>query len=178
MTYDLHKNSPKYEFFTKDYNDNRCEIFNARNESVGRLEIDSRDLDEELLFVITLDNSSNYDYFEINFNSIIVETVLPQLSGEPFRDAKNLTLSHNQHFIVRGQYVIYEFAIIRHIYYSSPFYGIFGFKANNNVILIDIDETVLASIQNTAFTVLELRYRSSYIRDEEEIYQNTGKLIN
>lgn len=176
MTYDLHNNNPKNDEFFKD---NRCRIFNSPQDNyVEQTIIGSSSLDKELLFIITLDNSSNYDYFEINFNSINTITTIPSLFGKPFEDEGNLSFTSNQYFIVRGQYVIYEFAIKRKMYYSSPFYGVFGFKANNHGIFIEIDEKVLASMQNTSFTVLELRYKSPYIRDEEERYQITGKLIN
>lgn len=174
MTYDLHNNPENDKFFDKD---NRCRIFNSQI-SVGGITVSSRYLHGGLLFIITLDNSSNYDYFEINFNSINTTTTLPSLFGKPFEDEGNLSFIPNQHFIVRGQYVIYEFAIKRQMYYSSPFYGIFGFKANEEATHIEINEETLASMQNTSFTVLELRYKSSYIRDEEERYQITGKLIN
>ncbi|CAG8532780.1 7273_t:CDS:2 [Rhizophagus irregularis] len=175
MTYDLHNNPENDKFFDKD---NRCRIFNSQI-SVGGITVSSRYLHGGLLFIITLDNSSNYDYFEINFNSINTTTTLPSLFGKPFEDEGNLSFIPNQHFIVRGQYVIYEFAIKRQMYYSSPFYGIFGFKANEEATHIEINEETLASMQNTSFTVLELRYKSSYIRDEEERYQITvGKLIS
>jgi hypothetical protein len=176
MTYVLFNNNTKNdEFFNNDYNDNHCMIFNPTNDTfAGNIDLD---LNNELLFIITLDNSSIYDYFEINFNSIITYTKLPILSGGTLENIENITLTSNQHFIVRGQYVIYEFAIKRNSYYSSPFNGILGFKPDNSVTRIEIDETVLASIKNNSFTVLDLRFKSSYIRDEEERYQNTGKLI-
>ncbi|CAB4402795.1 unnamed protein product [Rhizophagus irregularis] len=177
MTYDLHNNPENDEFFIKD---NRCRIFNSPQDNyVEQIDVGSSSLAKELLFIITLDNSSNYDYFEINFNSINTITTLPSLFGKPFENKGKLSFISNQYFIVRGQYVIYEFAIKRQMYYSSPFYGIFGFKADNHVTFIEIDEMVLASMQNTSFTVLELRYKSPYIRDEEERYQITvGKLIS
>ncbi|CAB4403768.1 unnamed protein product [Rhizophagus irregularis] len=129
MTYDLHNNPENDEFFIKD---NRCRIFNSPQDNyVEQIDVGSSSLAKELLFIITLDNSSNYDYFEINFNSINTITT----------------------------YQVYS--------------------ADNHVTFIEIDEMVLASMQNTSFTVLELRYKSPYIRDEEERYQITvGKLIS
>ncbi|GBB92468.1 hypothetical protein RclHR1_02010005 [Rhizophagus clarus] len=179
MTYDFHDAPNDGLFFINDYDDNRCMIFSTQNEYAGRTDFGSGDWDSELLFIITLDNSSIYDYFEINFDSIITESKFPKLFGETSEITENITLVTNQHFITRGKYVIYDFAIRRNIFYSSPFYGILGLKADNIATRIDIDETVLTSIQNNSFTVLELRFNSPYIRDEEERYQNTvGKLIS
>jgi hypothetical protein len=179
MAYDLHDSNPNKnaEFFINDYDDNRCRIFKSPRKYVRSFSNDSEKWDDELLFIISLDNSSTYDYFEINFNSIIINTALPKLSGKSLTDTQNITLVPNQNFITRGNYVIYEFAIKRNIHYPSPFYGIFGFKANDNATYFDIDKTVLPSIRNNSFTVLELRFNSAYIRDEEERYQITGKLI-
>jgi hypothetical protein len=178
MTYNLHNNNPiNTNYFIKDYSDNRCRIFNPLIDIMYGFSAESETWNFELLFIITLDNSSIYDYFEINFGSIITDTDYLKLSGKPSQITENITLNPNQHFIVREQYVICEFAIKRNIYYSSPFYGILGFKPDNSATSIEIDETVLASIQNTSFTVLELRFKSPFIRNEEERYQTTSKLI-
>ncbi|RGB29528.1 hypothetical protein C1646_713339, partial [Rhizophagus diaphanus] len=80
MTYDLHNNPENDEFF---YKDNRCMIFNSQI-TVGSKIVSSRYLHGGFLFIITLDNSSKYDYFEINFNSINTVTTLPSLFGKPF----------------------------------------------------------------------------------------------
>jgi hypothetical protein len=137
----------------------------------------------ELLFIITLDNSSIYDYFEINFDSIIINTkgiTIPFMSTnkDNVDNVRNVTLSSNQYFIARGQYIIYEFMIkTKILYYASTFSGLLGFKADNNSTNIEIEEKVLASIPNASYTVLELRFNpDEYLIYQEDKYQTTGNI--
>src|SRR5581483_7526685 len=119
---------------------------------------------------------SIYDYFEIIFNSVNIHTKTPSLSDKNSGFVnETLSLDSNQYYITRGQYIRFEYLIKKNIYYSSVFDGIFGFKADKTATNIEIEEYVLNSIRN--FTVLDLNFKSNFIRDEEERYQITGILI-
>ncbi|GBC03849.1 hypothetical protein RclHR1_05360009 [Rhizophagus clarus] len=159
--YELYHNDsiPKHDnFFIYDHYDNRCGIFNNPPsidvESASFIVLDDEsELDNELLFIIALDNSSIYNYFEINFESVIINTTSLTIqstltNSEPNQDPKNEALSPNQYFITRGQYVIYEFLIKNKVSYSSYLSG-----ADNNETFIEIQEKEPAPIPNASYTV-------------------------
>lgn len=196
QSYELYSNDSipnNADFFIRNYENNHCRRFippPISDEFAGFVDIfvpqgkvqKPRSWANELLFIITLDNSSIYNFFEINFDSIIIDTKstsIPFISiYNNFENAKNVSLFSNQHFIARGQYIIYEFIIKTTIRYTSPSYGIFGFKADYNFTKIEIEEKVLAPTPNASYTVLELRFKPDlYFIYQEEEYQ-TGNIKN
>lgn len=156
--YELYNNGST-NFFIRDNDNNRCRIFNPpsiNDEFAGFVELTldykkSRKANE-LLFIISLDNSSFYNYFEINFESIIINTTsltVPSalVNRDPNKDLKNVntTLISNKYFITR-QYVIYKLILIERIYYSSHFFGLLGLKANNTMTFLEIENKLISNI--------------------------------
>uniref|UniRef100_U9TFR7 Uncharacterized protein n=1 Tax=Rhizophagus irregularis (strain DAOM 181602 / DAOM 197198 / MUCL 43194) TaxID=747089 RepID=U9TFR7_RHIID len=163
--YELHNNysiPTNANFFIRDHDNNRCRIFipPSINDEFSRIvEFKPFFVANELLFIITLDNSSIYSYFEINFESITINkrnlTIQSALSNRnPNKDLKdvNTTLIPNQYFITRGRYVIYELILKERISYSSYFSGYLGFKASNISTFLEIEEKELASTPNASYT--------------------------
>jgi len=128
-----------------------------------------------LLFIITLNNLTIYDHFEINFESVVKLKLSPVLNSESENSDKTRIVS-NQHFIAGGQYVLYKIKIKERKYYSSYISGMLGFKADKNKTIIEIEETVLFPIPNASYTVLELTFKSALLNYEEEKYETTGNI--
>ncbi|CAG8562351.1 uncharacterized protein OCT59_002495 [Rhizophagus irregularis] len=184
--YELHNNysiPTNANFFIRDHDNNRCRIFipPSINDEFSRIvEFKPFFVANELLFIITLDNSSIYSYFEINFESITINkrnlTIQSALSNRnPNKDLKdvNTTLIPNQYFITRGRYVIYELILKERISYSSYFSGYLGFKASNISTFLEIEEKELASTPNASYTALELRFQYNFIIREQQKFQIT-----
>ncbi|CAB4421577.1 unnamed protein product [Rhizophagus irregularis] len=123
------------------------------------------------LFIITLNDSSVYNYFEIEFKSINIS------SSKDHNSAK--TLRPNQYYITRGQYVIYEFLIKEKTSYSSHLIGWLGLKANIDATFLEIEEKELALPPNVSYTVLELKPKYDFIIHEQQKFQiNITKIIS
>lgn len=139
------------------------------------LDNDSNDWNNELLFIITFNNLTIYDHFEIYFESVVKFKLSPVLNSksENFGNAK---IASNQYFLTGGQFVAYEFSIKERKSYSSYFSGMLGFKADKNETIIEIEETVLFPIPNASYTVLELTFSNDFITYEEEKYETTGNI--
>lgn len=191
--YELHNNysiPTNANFFIRDHDNNRCRIFipPSINDEFSRIVEFTSDhqpffVANELLFIITLDNSSIYSYFEINFESITINkrnlTIQSALANRnPNKDLKdvNTTLIPNQYFITRGRYVIYELILKERISYSSYFSGYLGFKASNISTFLEIEEKELASTPNASYTALELRFQYNFIIREQQKFQITGNI--
>ncbi|GES74956.1 hypothetical protein GLOIN_2v1841879 [Rhizophagus clarus] len=187
QSYELYSNDsiPKNsDFFIRDHDNNRCRIFTPpliNSEFVNFVNIIGSPYyfnNNELLFIITLDNSSMYDFFEINFESFNISTEsLSIIGGYSKTDVRNVILTTNQHFIVRGQYIIYE-SVIKTTSHTSPSFGMLGFKANNNSTDIEIEEKVLGLTPNASYTVLELRFKPDNLIYQEYKYQTVNKVVS
>ncbi|GBC03843.1 hypothetical protein RclHR1_05360003 [Rhizophagus clarus] len=186
QSYELYSNGsiPKNsDFFIRDYDNNRCRIFtppfiNSEFANIVNIVDSPNKFNNELLFVITLDNSSMYSYFEINFESINISTASSTMLSFS-KNVKNESLNPNQYFITRGQYFIYEFNIKSISHYSLASYGILGFKADDNSMNIEIVEKLLAPTPDTSYTVLELRFNSDYYLLHQEVkYQTVNKFVS
>ncbi|PKY62383.1 hypothetical protein RhiirA4_488773, partial [Rhizophagus irregularis] len=175
MLNDLYNNSTiprSTEFFTNDDDDNRCMKFTPKNEYIDQ--IDAYDdkwtlnpFNKRLLFVIDLDNSSIYDYFEISFETFT----------KVRKTNKEVELLSNQYFITPGRYHVYEFYFKNTKYYSSYFLGFFGSDADINETEIVIGEKILAQTPN-AFTALELSHKYNFVVDDDIMaFNNDAKKI-
>jgi hypothetical protein len=178
MTSNLYNNNsiPKStDFFKNDNDDNRCMKFNlTKNEYYDYIYSNNNlALYNGLLFVITLDNSSIYDYFEINFESFAIKTkVTKAFSG---RDVTNeVNLLSNQYVITPGLYHKYYLHYTSSKYYSSSLSGFLGFDADKDDIDIEISTDVLAQIPNAFTTVLELTFNKNHIVKDDITYKNDG----
>ncbi|CAB4418913.1 unnamed protein product, partial [Rhizophagus irregularis] len=143
-------------FIPSDTNDsnNVKYVYAQKNESLAN----------ELLFIITSDNLSIYDFFEINFGPVFITFN---------NNTENRKIFFNQFFITPGQYVIYLFDIRIRKYYSSSLPGFLGFGTDEDEIIIDIQEKVLGQVPNASnTTVFQLRPYSDYIIYDEVKYNN------
>jgi hypothetical protein len=89
-------------------------------------------------------------------------------------DIKNIALTPNQYFIARGQYIIYEFTI-KTTSRNLPSSGILGFKKEDSLSDIGIEEKVIDLIPNASYTVLEIRTKPENLIYQEYKYQ-TGNI--
>ncbi|CAB4439330.1 unnamed protein product [Rhizophagus irregularis] len=164
MLNDLYDNSiisKSTEFFTNVTNDNRCMKFTPNNEYFDPINAydDKRTLNifyKKLLFVIDLDNSTIYDYFEISFESF---TKVRETNNKVY-------LNSNQYFITPGRYHLYDFYYKSTKYYSSDLTGFLGFDTDKDGMDIVTEEKILAQTPN-AFTALELSHRYNFIVDDD-----------
>jgi hypothetical protein len=174
MSNDLYNNNsiPKStEFFINDDDDNRCVRFTPNREYFDPpMNVYGENeqtvvtvLDKKLLFVIDLDNSSIYDYFEISFESFM-------------NDNNEVGLRPNQYFITLGRYHVYEFYYKSTKYYSSYLSGFLGLDTvNDDNIGIVIEEKVLAQTPNAFNTALELSYKHRFVVDDNIMtFKNNG----
>ncbi|CAB4388710.1 unnamed protein product [Rhizophagus irregularis] len=178
MTNYLYNNSliPKRTYFAisaKYVNklNHRCMKFIPQNEFVRHPYYERH----PLLFVITLDNSSIYDYFEIGFESFYIATLFDIIGAE-------MELGFNKHFLTPGRYYEYTFNYKNTKYYSTSLSGLFGFDADDGDMNIVIEDNVLAQIPNTfntVNTVLELSHNYNFIvnYDIMTFKNNVKKLI-
>ncbi|PKY53975.1 hypothetical protein RhiirA4_472491 [Rhizophagus irregularis] len=153
MINDLYNNNSiprSTEFFTNVTNS--CMKFTPDNEHVNHK------FNKKLLFVLDLDNSTIYDYFEISFKSFTKITM--------YNDIIEMKLILNQYFITPGQYHVYDFYYKSMKYYSSYLTGFLGFDAGSDRMDIVIKEKILAQIPN-AFTVLELSQKYKFVVDDD-----------
>uniref|UniRef100_U9SL65 Uncharacterized protein n=1 Tax=Rhizophagus irregularis (strain DAOM 181602 / DAOM 197198 / MUCL 43194) TaxID=747089 RepID=U9SL65_RHIID len=153
MINDLYNNNSiprSTEFFTNVTNS--CMKFTPDNENVNHK------FNKKLLFVLDLDNSTIYDYFEISFKSFTKITM--------YNDIIEMKLILNQYFITPGQYHVYDFYYKSMKYYSSYLTGFLGFDAGRDRMDIVIKEKILAQIPN-AFTVLELSQKYKFVVDDD-----------
>ncbi|GES74948.1 hypothetical protein GLOIN_2v1841879 [Rhizophagus clarus] len=182
QSYELYSNGPipqNSDFFIRDYDNNFCRIFTPpfiNGEFANSVIYSPHNLENELLFIITLNNSSMYNFFEINFESFNTSTESSTMYYSE-NDVRNVTLTSNQHFITRGQYIIYEF-IIKTSSYTSPSSGMLGLKDENSSTDIEIEEKVLDLTPNASYTVLELRFRPDNLIYQEYKYQTVSKLVS
>ncbi|CAB4439322.1 unnamed protein product [Rhizophagus irregularis] len=143
------------EFFINDDHDNRCMKFTP-NEYYSPINAYDdnrtlRSLYSELLFIITVDNSSIYDYFEINFESF----------------KKNVTIKRTE----ETEYLLQKYEI-----YSSYLSGFLGFDVDKDDMSIIISQDVLAQTSNT---MLEISFYYDFIVRENinPFKNNVVKLI-
>ncbi|GBC11238.1 uncharacterized protein OCT59_025620 [Rhizophagus irregularis] len=158
------------EFFVNDDLDNRCMKFTPNDEYYRTINYfnGKRQLKifNTLLFIITVDNSSIYDYFEINFQSFK-------------KNDTEMKLNPNPYFITPGKYNIYNIYYKNTNRYSSQLSGFLGFDADKNYMSIVISHGVLAQIPNTFNTVLEISFDYNFIIKEDINFSknNVKKLI-
>ncbi|EXX58541.1 hypothetical protein RirG_196990 [Rhizophagus irregularis DAOM 197198w] len=159
----------------------RCMEFIPRNEFVKHPYYKRH----PLLFVITLDNFSIYDYFEIGFESFYTATNFDfneaKVELSPKKQMK-LKLGFSKHFLTPGRYYNYTFNYKNTKYYSKPIFGLFGFDADDDDMNIVIEDNVLAQIPNTfntVNTVLELSHYYDFIVNDDimTFKNNVIKLI-
>lgn len=171
MTSYLYNNSSiskSSEFFINDDDDNRCMKFNSNDEYfIPIIAFDDKQklkiFDKNLLSIITVDNSSIYDYFEINFESFTIKTKVMN----PFINSRdNITevkLLSNKYFITPGRYNKYTIYYENKKHYSSHLSGLLGFDVDEDGMDIIIEHNVLAQIPNTFHTVLEISFKYRFI---------------
>ncbi|CAB4388708.1 unnamed protein product [Rhizophagus irregularis] len=150
---------------------NRCMKYTPDNINVNQINAydDKRILksfNKKLLFVIDLDSSTNYDYFEISFESF---TKVSKTKNKTY-------LNSNQYFITPGRYYTYEFYIKNTKYYSTALSGFLGLNTDKDGMDIVIEEKILAQTPN-AFTALELSARYNFIVDDDMKFKNDVKKL-
>jgi hypothetical protein len=178
MTNYLYNNSsiPKSsEFFINDDDNNRCMKFTSNDEyfssTIGYDDKRTLALFNKLLFIITVDNSSIYDYFEINFESF-TKTFIDTRDNIDITKEKLLP---KLYFITLGRYNIFTIYYKNKKHYSSYLSGFLGFDVDKDDMSIIIEHGVLAQIPNTFNTVLEIAFSDRDIVEENiNLFKNSG----
>lgn len=172
MTNNLYNNSLIPKRVINGSDDNHCMEFIPENDYIKNT--DKHRFKTALLFIITLDNSSNYNYFEIIFESFNITTKVTK----SFNDVQNINevkLSHNQYFITPGRFHMYTFHFASAKYYSTSLSGLLGFDADKDEMDIVIEDMLLAQLPNTFNTVLELTYKYDFIVNSDIMtFENNG----
>ncbi|CAB5198548.1 unnamed protein product [Rhizophagus irregularis] len=147
MTNNLYNNSVINDINGSD--DNRCMEFAFRNDYIKNPKGHHKNA---LLFIITLDNSSIYNYFEIIFESFYITTKVTK------------SLSDDEQDIMSE---------INAKYYSTSLSGLLGFDADQDEMDIVIEDNILTQLPNTFNTVLELTYKYDFIvNDDVKTFEN------
>ncbi|CAB4426437.1 unnamed protein product [Rhizophagus irregularis] len=165
MTNNLYNNS-----VINGSDDNRCMEFAFRNDYIKN---PKRHHKNALLFIITLDNSSIYNYFEIIFESFYITTKVTKSLSDDEQDINEVKLSQNQYFITPGRFHMCTFYFKSAKYYSTSLSGLLGFDADQDEMDIVIEDNILTQLPNTFNTVLELKYKYDFIvNDDVETFEN------
>ncbi|GBB99044.1 hypothetical protein RclHR1_00340035 [Rhizophagus clarus] len=114
----------------------------------------------DLIFIITYNNTSNYNYFEINFTYNGYTPIFP-----------------NQYFIATGRCYVYEFYYKKRKSYSLSLLGFLGFDTDQVDMIIEIENQEFAQLPNNSITVLRLEPSNKYDTITSEVVKYDNNVI-